>query len=249
LVIPISDPDIGRRRWPVTNTLLIAASALVFFYELTLGATERTVFFYRFGLIPGELIGGREFSKLLTPWGTLSIASPFPSFVTLFSSMFIHGSWGHFLGNMVFLWVFGDNVEDQLGHLWYLLFYLGAGLVAAAAQVVMTPRLEVPVVGASGAIAGVLGAYIVLYPTSRVRTLVLAIFIFMVRIPAVLLLGGWFLLQFFGGLGSLGTTAYAEGGVAYWAHIGGFAAGLVVMAFLRLLGLGPRPRTRRRTQG
>ena len=152
----------------------------------------------------------------------------------------------HFLGNMVFLWVFGDDVEDALGHLKYLLFYLGCGLAAAWTQVAVNMDSQVPTIGASGAIAGVLGAYILLHPYSRINTLVFFFFITVVRIPALYLLGFWFLLQFFNGLGSLGPVAQTTG-VAYWAHVGGFVAGVALVAlYLKLRGQPVWPTYRRR---
>ena len=139
----------------------------------------------------------------------------------------------HFGVNMLFLWVFGDNVEDRFGHLRYLLFYLAAGLAAVWLQIAIDTTSTVPTIGASGAIAGVLGAYLLLFPYSRIRTAVVFFFITIIRIPAFLLLGFWFLLQFFGGLGSLGPSSQT-GGVAYWAHIGGFLLGIAVVIIYKL---------------
>ncbi len=164
---------------------------------------------------------------------TLDIDSNMPAWGTIFTSMFIHGGVLHYLGNMIFLWVFGDNVEDRLGHAKYFVFYLVAGLAAAWTQIAIRMDSDVPNIGASGAIAGVLGAYLLLYPFNQVRTAVIFFFIVIVRMPAIYLLGFWIILQLFSGVGSLDPSI--ESGVAYWAHIGGFAAGLLAVALLKLL--------------
>ncbi len=232
-MFPISDSDLKTRSRPYVNLSIIALCAVVFIYELTLGESGRTAFFYQYGLIPSELAQGMDYMVLRTQEGNLDIATPFSNWATLFTSMFIHGDWLHFLFNMLFLWVFGDNVEDKFGHFRYLLFYLLAGVGAAWLQIAIDTGSQVPTIGASGAIAGVLGAYLLLYPYSRVRTVVIIIFfITFVRIPAALLLVVWFFLQFLSGIGSLTTTA--AGGVAYWAHIGGFLVGVVVVAVYKL---------------
>jgi membrane associated rhomboid family serine protease len=157
------------------------------------------------------------------------------AFLTLFTSMFLHGGWMHLIGNMLYLGIFGDNVEDILGHFGYLVFYLFAGVVAGLAQVAMAPTSTVPAVGASGAIAGVLAVYLVLYPTAPVRVLV-PTFLFMriARMPAVIVLGLWFVIQLFNGFLSLGMDTMSTGGVAWFAHIGGFVVGLVVGLVLRV---------------
>jgi membrane associated rhomboid family serine protease len=155
------------------------------------------------------------------------------TFLPLFTSMFMHGGWLHLIGNMLFLYVFGDNIEDRLGHLRYLLFYLLAGLGAAFTQIFINPVSQIPMVGASGAIAGVLGAYILLFPTARILTLIpIFFFIQLVELPAYLFLGIWFIMQLVSGMLSLGIGADA-GGVAWWAHIGGFATGAVLLVFLK----------------
>ena len=233
-MIPISDPQLQRRSPPYVNMGIIAICGLVFLFELTQGPVDRQLLFFRWGLIARELSEGISFSQLDLGTVVLDIDSPIPTWGTVFSSMFIHADIMHFGFNMVFLWVFGDNVEDRLGHVKYLLFYLGAGLAAAWTQVGIDMNAEVPLIGASGAIAGVLGAYLLLYPFSQVRTLVIFFFITFVRIPAVWLLGFWLALQFFGGIGSLGPSAQS-GGTAYWAHIGGFVAGLLAVAGLKLI--------------
>ena len=237
-MIPISDPSLPHRRKPVVNITLIGLNALVFLYEL---AADKTRFIYTFGLIPAELTKGADFTGLSTPQGLVDITTPGPAWITLFTAMFIHGGLLHFGGNMLYLWVFGDNIEDTLGHIPYLVFYLVAGLAASGAQIAIDMGSQVPVVGASGAIAGVLAGYLVLHPHSHIRTLIIfGFFITHARIPAIYLLSFWFVLQFFGGLGSL--TAQG-GGVAYWAHIGGFAAGLAIIGLYRLLARPRGPET------
>jgi len=164
-----------------------------------------------------------------------NIDSPLPTWTTIFSSMFIHGGLLHFAGNMMFLWVFGDNIEDRLGHVKYLLFYLLAGVAAALSQLAVDPHSQVPLVGASGAISGVMGAYLLLYPYNRVKVLVVFYFITVVQLPAMYILGFWFLLQVINGLGVLGLSAQVN--VAFFAHIGGFLAGGVLAAgYLVLTG-------------
>ncbi len=232
-MFPISDGDLTTRTRPMVNLTMIGLCAAVFIYELTIGELGRVIFFYQFGVIPAELVHGLNLAMLKTSAGNFNIDSPIPAWMTMFTSMFIHGDWMHFAVNMLFLWVFGDNIEDRFGHLRYLLFYLAAGVAAVLFQTVTDTTSELPTIGASGAIAGVLGAYLILFPTSRIRTLVFFFFIMFVRIRALFLLGFWFLLQFFGGIGSLGPSAQG-GGVAYWAHVGGFLLGITVAIFYRL---------------
>jgi len=231
-MLPISDPDIRRRRFPVINVALIAICTLFFIYELALNDFDRLVLFYKYGLIPLEITHGVNFNSFAE--------TPFPNWVTMFTSMFLHGDWMHFLSNMLYLWAFGNSIEARFGHIPYVLFYLATGLAAGGMQIAVDTTSQVPVIGASGAIAGVLGAYFLLYPFSRIRTIVIFIFITFVRIPAMLLIGFWVLLQFIGGVGSLTTTGETAGGVAYWAHIGGFVAGLTIVFLIQLFTPGPR---------
>ncbi|MFO8101173.1 MAG: rhomboid family intramembrane serine protease [Dehalococcoidia bacterium] len=233
-MFPITDSDLKRSSFPFVNIGLIVACAAVFIYELTLGGMSRDAFFYQFGLIPNELFHGISYEVLSTGTEQVDIESPVPTWATIFTSMFVHGDWMHFLFNMLFLWVFGDNVEDRFGHFRYLLFYLAAGIAASMLQVITDTHSEIPTIGASGAIAGILGAYLLLFPYSRIGTAIVFIFITFVRIRAIYLLGFWILLQFVGGLGTLGPSAQS-GGVAYWAHIGGFIFGLVVVIFYKFL--------------
>ena len=224
-MIPLHDPDMRLHTKPYVIYVLVALNVLVFLYMLPLGELKET-FIYRFGLIPNELTGGGR-PRLV------DIASPVHPWITVFTSMFLHGGFLHAAGNLLFLWVFGDNVENRLGRTRFIAFYLGAGVAAALAQVAVDTDSQVPMIGASGAVAGVLGAYLVLYPRSRIHTLLLfGWFIFHRRIRAVYLIGFWGALQIFGGLGSLASPE--GGGVAYFAHLGGLAAGVALGGFSRL---------------
>jgi membrane associated rhomboid family serine protease len=180
------------------------------------------------GLIPGELLGRIPPGLAVPVSETMAcVVDPDHEWYTPLSSMFLHGGWFHLIGNMWFLWLFGNNVEDSMGHYRYLVFYVLSGLAAATAQTVVNPNSAIPMVGASGAISGVMGAYIVLYPRVRVHMLiVLGFFITRIVVPAFLMLGYWFLLQLLGGLPSLGDET---GGVAFWAHAGGFIAGAILI--------------------
>jgi rhomboid family protein len=233
-VIPLRD-DVPSRTFPLVNIALIGLNALVFFGELTLGA-ELGRFLTASAVIPVLFTGP---DRSLGPIeALLTTLTPELGLRVLFS-MFLHGGWLHFLGNMLYLWIFGDNVEDRMGHGRYLAFYLFCGWAATFAHIWAAPASVVPSIGASGAIAGVLGAYITLYPHARVVMLLpLGFFSQLVQVPAYFFLGFWFLQQFLFGAFSLGSPD-AAGGVAWWAHIGGFAAGLTLVAFLK------RPERRR----
>lgn len=214
-MIPIGDFN-PRRNVPIVTILLVLANVIAFIYQLSLPEAELQRFISQAALIP---------LRVTAYWGPLAARS-------LLTSLFLHGSWMHILGNMLYLWIFGDNVEERLGPLGYLLFYLASGVVASLAQVAVAPGSSVPIIGASGAVAGVLGAYLVLFPHARVRTLVtLFYFLRVVELPAAIVLGLWFVLQLFNGLASI--TAMSSGGVAWFAHLGGFAAGAMVGALLR----------------
>lgn len=220
-MIPLRDIN-PTSRWPVITVGLIIANVLVFLYQLPLGPQGSVALYYSFGIVPARLS-----LALTSPQVSLADA-----FLPFFSSMFLHGGFWHLLGNMWFLWVFGDNIEDRLGHLRFAVFYVLCGVGAGMAHAVANWGSTVPAVGASGAISGVLGAYFILFPHSRVITLVPLLFVFFtVRLPAVLILGYWFLIQFASGLESLGTGR-AEG-VAWWAHIGGFLLGALLIKVLR----------------
>ena len=234
-MIPLGDADIQRRTFPYVTLALVLANVVVFVYQFSLGEFDRQVFILTHGLIPAELTSGNEFLNYGNPlYGYSDIESPFGTWPTVFTSMFLHGGIMHIIGNMLFLWVFGGNLEDRLGHVKFLFFYLAAGFAAAMAQTGIDMESQVPMVGASGAIAGVLGAYLLLYPFSRINTLFIFIFITVIPVPAVLVLGLWFVLELFKGVGSLGVETIG-GGVAYFAHVGGFVAGLLMMAFYKML--------------
>ena len=209
-MFPIGDDNSKRRTIPFVTFVLIAINAVVFYLELQRGND----FIMEWAFIPAQFT-----------------ADPAGRAVTVLSAMFMHGGWMHILGNMLYLWIFGDNVEDRLGHVWFLLFYLLAGIGATFAQYYVNPQSIVPNVGASGAIAGVLGAYILMFPQSKVRVLLGRS---IVAMPAIIVLGLWLALQVFSGAGSLmETTQNDKGGVAYMAHIGGFVAGFAMALLFR----------------
>jgi membrane associated rhomboid family serine protease len=203
-MIPLYDV-IPSRTIPVVTIGLIAVNVLVFLFEVSLG-NSADLFLSSYGLVPAQF-----------------------SLLTLFTSMFLHGGFSHIGGNMLFLWIFGDNVEDRMGHLRFLIFYLLCGGAAALAQTLMQPDSLLPMVGASGAVAGVMGAYFVLYPQSRIVTFALFTFI---EVPALVFLGVWFVLQFLSGVGSVAASA-STGGIAFWAHVAGFATGVVCVFVFR----------------
>ena len=211
-MIPLRDV-IPSRTTPYTTITIIVLNSIVFFYQLALG-DQVNDFILAFGLIPAAV-----------------------SWVTVFTSMFLHGSLLHVGGNMLYLWIFGDNVEDRMGHGRFVAFYLLCGVAAALTQAIINPDSAVPMVGASGAIAGVMGAYFVLYPHSRIVTLVpLFVYFQVMEVPAILFLGIWFLMQFISGVGSIATAVSGEpgGGIAFWAHVAGFVAGVSgVLVFRR----------------
>jgi membrane associated rhomboid family serine protease len=209
---------IPSSRVPYLNYTLIALNCAAFLYQMSLGA-RLTEFVYTYGVIPFRFLHiiPSEPVELLTP----------------LSAMFLHGGWGHLLGNMLYLYIFGNNVEDRLGRGRYLLFYLACGVFSFLAQIVLQSNSMVPNIGASGAIAGVLGAYFLLFPRARVLTLVPLFFFFpVVEIPAFFFLGFWFLIQFFSGAATIGRSSALTGGVAWWAHIGGFLAGMLLLKLL-----------------
>jgi membrane associated rhomboid family serine protease len=211
-MFPLSDV-IPSRTTPVVTVSVIILNSIVFLYQVTLPDRLLEQFVARYALIPAWF-----------------------SWETVFTSMFLHGGWMHVIGNMLYLWIFGDNVEDRLGHVRFLLFYFASGCAAAILQLMINPFSTVPMLGASGAIAGVMGAYFVVYPESRVLTAVFVfIFFDLIEIPAIFFLGIWFVMQVLSGVGSLGV-AHAGGGIAFWAHIGGFIVGIVVGFMLRVSG-------------
>jgi membrane associated rhomboid family serine protease len=218
-MFPLKDTQPSYSR-PVVTTVLIAINILIFLFEYSLPEYSRHYF------SRGDLI--RMYG--LTP--------DHFRLTTLLTSMFLHGGWMHVLGNMLYLWVFGNRLEDALGHAKFLVFYLLCGAVAGVAQVLLNPFSTLPMVGASGAIAGVMGAYLLKFPRARILTLVfIVIFATTFEIPAVILLGYWFIIQLFSGLGSIAQTNLSDGGVAWFAHVGGFLAG---MALVKVMGTRER---------
>ena len=216
-MIPISDAN-PTRRVPWVNYTLIAFNIIVFVYELSLSSAQLDVLITRWGMNSAAILQG-----LFHPATT-----PISVWATLITSQFLHAGWAHIIGNMLFLWVFGDNIEDVLGHLGYIAFYFLSGTAAGLAQAIVLGPSLVPSIGASGAIAGVLGAYILLYPMARISILFpLLILFWTIEIPAVVVIGWWFIQQFFYGITALSDTAAS--GIAFWAHIGGFVTGMVLI--------------------
>lgn len=214
-MIPIRD-DVRSGSFPVVNTLLIIANILVFLYQLSLGNGMRT-FIMENGVIPA----------MVTSFEYIPLRERFQPFIT---SMFIHGDLFHIIGNMLFLYIFGDNVEDRMGHLKYMLFYLLTGVGAAILQILMNMNSVIPMVGASGAVSGVLGAYFLYFPRARVLTIVpIFFFIQLIYLPSFIFIGLWFLMQFLSGIMTVGAPD--TGGIAFWAHVGGFIAGLVIAGY------------------
>lgn len=213
-MIPLYD-TVRSRTFPVINWMLVGFNVLAFLREIGMEPAELQAFIFANGLIPVQLI-----------------ANPEGEWIKIFSSMFLHGGWFHMISNMWVLLIFGDNVEGGMGSIRYLIFYLLSGVAAALLQTYVMPTSMVPMIGASGAVAGVLGAYLILFPHSRVASLVPILFIFtIVEIPAVLFLIFWFVSQLYSGLGALGGGG--ESGVAWWAHVGGFAFGVLMVFFFR----------------
>jgi membrane associated rhomboid family serine protease len=217
-MLPLKD-DQPTYSTPFVNWFLIAVNILVYVFEATLDPRSSLIFAREFGVVPAHL---SAFLSGSARYSLPQVAVPY------FTSMFVHASWMHVLGNMWFLFLFGDNVEDYLGHVKYIIFYLLSGFIAMATQVAMYPHSNVPTVGASGAIAGVLGAYFVVYPRARVLTW---FFVFVLYLPAWVVLGEWFVIQFVEGAESLSVTNVGRdmGGVAVWAHVGGFIAGMLMV--------------------
>jgi hypothetical protein len=208
-MIPLRD-ETPTHRTPIINYLFIALNVIVFIFQIMLGSENQSIV-YQFALIPAQFTSGIGIGDI----------------TDIFTSMFMHGGIAHIGGNMLYLWIFGDNVEDRMGHGRYILFYIIGGVVASLAHIFTNPNSQIPTVGASGAIAAVLGAYLIMYPQSRVLTLIpLGFFMRLTMLPAAIVLGLWFVLQLFQGVLTLGGPDV--GGVAFWAHIGGFVAGVVL---------------------
>ena len=239
MIMPLYDDNSQRIRTPFVNYILIAINIFVFVMFQNFGENER--FIYTFSAVPAEIISGKDIQSSPTVLGKTRSGeeiirpglepTPFTVYITLITSMFMHGGIGHILGNMLFLWIFGDNVEDRLGHLQYLLFYIIVGILASLAHiatcVLLKSDLLTPSLGASGAISGVMGAYLIFYPNNSVTVL---IFRFVTTVPAIVAVGLWFAMQLFSSFMELG--AGEGGGVAYGAHIGGFIAGIPLAFFI-----------------
>ncbi len=241
-MIPVGD-FVKRRTTPFVNWTLIAVNIAVFVYMLGLDTGPDVFNRFQFS----------EFDRFLLDWGFVSsclaeelgfnsgaspadLAAVCPDghreLIQPFTAMFVHAGWLHIAGNMLFLWIFGDNVEDRVGHLPYLVFYVICGLAATSLQTALAMDTTVPAVGASGAIAGILGSYLMMYPTAMVQVIILPLFFIPFFVPAIVLIGIWFLSQLFAGLGELGRDTVGEG-IAWWAHVGGFVAGVVLIGLFR----------------
>jgi len=218
-MIPLKDEN-PTRIFPLVTIGLIVVNALVFLYQLSLGPASQT-FVFAYGALPYEITRGMD----IEPQAAI------PPYLTIYTSMFMHGGFMHIAGNMLYLWIFGNNIEDSMGHVRFVLFYLICGTIATVAHILVDQDSQVPMVGASGAISGVLGAYLLLFPRARILTLMmLGFFIRIVKVPAIVVLGFWIVFQF---LNSALTAGTEGGGVAWFAHIGGFFAGLLLISLFR----------------
>ena len=220
-MIPLHDNN-PTETFPFLTIGIIVVSVLVFIWQISLHESAQQSVAYSLGTVPALLFDGPQIniSNLLAP-----------SSLTLFTSMFLHGGWMHLLGNMLYLWIFGNNIEDTLGHKRFLIFYIMAGLAAALSHALLNPASTLPMIGASGAISGILGAYLVLFPKAKILVAIpLGIFIPVIRIPAIYVLGFWFILQIINSV----LIDTSGGGVAWGAHIGGFVAGIILLPFFRL---------------
>ena len=240
-MFPFSDASVRHQTFPYVNAALIGISVLVFLYEMSLGGAgiltgraglDLNIFFFKWGFIAQELTSGQAFEVLNAVFRVVNIETPVPTEATIFTSMFIHGGFMHLAGNMMFLWVFGDNIEDRLGHVKYLVFYLLAGVCATLSQWAISTDSQVPLIGASGAISGVLGAYLIIYPNNKIKALIIFYLITVVEMRAVWLLGAWFVWQLIQGSLSVGLADSVS--VAFFAHIGGFVAGMALAVLYKL---------------
>ena len=230
VLLPLYD-NVPCNRYPIFTRLIILANVAVFFYEISLPKLPLQSLILHYGLVPDTLTD-RALRSRLAP----------NIYLNLLSFQFLHGGWIHIIGNMWYLWIFGDNIEDRLGPLRFLVFYLACGVISGLVQLAMTPGSHLPIIGASGAIAGVLGAYLVSFPGARVKTLVpIFIFITLIDLPAIFVLGMWFVIQLLNGMLPVGENLQPEG-VAYWAHVGGFLGGILLLGLL-LPSRQPRSRS------
>ena len=223
MIFPIGDQNVVGGYQPFFSYTFIVLNVLIFLFQVSLNPEACAQFVYDFGTTPNHIVQGRDWHTLVT-------------------SMFIHGGWMHLIGNMMFLWVFADNIEAVIGNINFLGFYLLGGLAASAGHILFNPLSMVPAVGASGAISAVLGAYLIVFPHSRIKTFVL---FFFVSLPAILFLGFWIIQQLSNGIGSLSAASSHTGGVAWWAHIGGFVFGVIAGLFIRRSYTGHQIETHR----
>jgi|LDZU01.1.fsa_nt_gi membrane associated rhomboid family serine protease len=220
-MFPLWD-EMPTRKIPFITIFLIIINSLVYYYQVY-GVADSTQFIFSFGLIPYEISQGTD----IVPYG------PTPIYLNIVNSMFMHGSFVHLFGNMLYLWIFGNNIEDYLGKIRYIVFYFLSGIIAALTQVLINPYSKVPMIGASGAVAGVLGAYFILFPKARVTTLIFfGFFIRLIKVPALFVLGLWIIFQIFYGLSNLSVQG-ANAGVAWFAHIGGFIGGIILIKLFK----------------
>jgi len=224
-MIPIKD-DIPSRSYPIVNIALIVMNVIAFFFELALGDSLEP-FIKQFGVIPIRYF----YEGIENLDGTITYFSTSERIIPLFTSMFLHGGWLHLIGNMLYLYIFGDNVEDRMGHFRYIIFYILCGLAGTFAHIITNPDSEIPTIGASGAISGILGAYLLLYPAARIVVVLPILFFWdILKLPALVVLGFWFVTQLTQGMLTLAVTTTANaGGVALWAHIGGFVFGMIAI--------------------
>jgi membrane associated rhomboid family serine protease len=236
MLFPIGDDNQGRLTTPFVVYIIIAINAVVFLvFQQATSTVAGAEFTYAYSVVPYEITHNVDLIAPVRMPGAGVIPQfpgPSPIWLTIFTSMFMHGGWMHILGNMLYLWIFGDNVEDNFGHGKFLIFYLVCGIAASFSQIFVDPNSAIPSLGASGAIAGVLGAYLIMFPKNRVRNLVFLGFLFTtIELPAVVVLGFWIVIQIF--YQYTATFGHAQGGVAYMAHIGGFATGLLLCFLFR----------------
>ena len=242
-MLPIADENEHGHGPAVVSLAFIGLNIAVFLLLQGAGGPSGEAFTYGYSAVPFEITHGVDLvgpSEITVGDESVQIPQepgPYPIWLTLLTSMFMHGGWLHLAGNMLFLWIFGDNVEHRIGHIPYLAFYLVAGVIASFAQILVNTDSYIPTLGASGAISGVLGAYLVMFPTNRVTVLFLR---FPMRVPAIVAIGLWAVFQFISGIGAFAVTDETGGGVAYMAHIGGFIAGVVAGLVFRAIFSEPR---------
>ncbi len=229
-MFPIADHN-PHDKFPIVNWTIIAICVGVFLYQISLPEIAVSAIYESFGMIPSHLFGNSGMAaQNVKGIPVPAVTDGPPELLTLISSMFIHGGWMHLVGNMLYLWIFGDNLEVALGRVRYILFYLACGIAAALAQALSAPMSNVPMIGASGAISGVLGGYLLLFPRARIRILIIFLPFWRLMVPAVIVLGLYFVMQLYS---AYITPSNQGGGVAFWAHVGGFVAGMALVPFLK----------------